>query len=111
MTDKQADIKFDYEKRFNKLFFSNDFKQKMIEKCHYCPQGLTIDVDFDDNNEIEFCIYCKKYNYDFSDSIVDGDYVLLKTPIKDEWVDVMKQYIKDNDKWLTENLKGKTLYY
>ena len=111
MTDKQADIKFDYEKRFNKLFFSNDFKQKMVEKCRYCPQGLTIDVDFDDNNEIEFCIYCKKYNYDFSDSIVDGDYVLLKTPIKDEWVDVMKQYIKDNDKWLTENLKGKTLYY
>jgi hypothetical protein len=111
MTNEQLDIKFDYERRFNKLFFSKDFKQKMIEKHHYCPQGLTFDVDFNDNNEIEFYACCKKYNYDFSDSIVDGDYMLLKTPIKDEWVTFMNHYIHDNDEWLTEKLKGKLIYY
>ena len=38
MDKDKLTIKFDYERRFNKLFFSKDFKQKMVETCHYCPQ-------------------------------------------------------------------------
>ena len=108
MDKDKLTIKFDYERRFNKLFFSKDFKQKMVETCHYCPQGLTIDVDFDEKGEIEFYACCKKYNYDFSDDIVDGDCILHKTPIKEEWVDLMMEYLK-NDEWLYQRVN--TVYY
>lgn len=111
MDEKEIlDIKFNYEKRFNELFFSKDFKEKMVKEFSYCPQGLTFEPRFDkESEEWSFCACCKEYNYDFYSYEV-GDYTILKKEIKEEWAKFMIKYVRENDEKLANEIKNKVYY-
>ena len=107
------EIKFAYDEKFDRLFFSKDFKAKMVEKFHICPRGLTCDTRFDEEGKMYFCFCCKDYGYDFSGDYVLGDYTLRKQEIKQEWVPFLFDYISENDPTLYQECveKDYDFYY
>ena len=103
---------FSFEEKLNKLFFSKDFKEKMVTKFHYCPNGLTIDPDFDEeNNEWSFGACCKKYGYDYSGEPTNGDFIMLKTSLTNDIATFMLNYIEEKDKELAEIVSKNYYYY
>ena len=47
-----------------------------MENCKFCPSGLTIDCDVDDD-EPRFYVCTKEYGYDYSGERVPGDFYNL----------------------------------
>ena len=112
MSEKEIQtMKFSFEEKFNKLFYSKDFKEKMVAEYHYCPQGLTFESYYDEDSGIwSFCACCKKYNYDYSGDEL-GDYIVLKTKTTGDWALFMYEYIKEHDKELYDTMNGEIYFY
>ena len=95
MIDK---LKVKYDKIFDDIFFSKEFKDFIIEKFGYCPNGLTLDTDVE-NGKPEFTCRCKKYGYDYpSADRVIGDYRIENPPSIDleKYIYEMFKYLKNN---------------
>lgn len=96
MVDK---LKVKYDKIFDDIFFSKEFKDFIIEKFGYCPNGLTFDTYASGDKPLEFICRCKKYGYDYSSSDrVIGDYRIENPPSIDfeKYAYEMLKYLKDN---------------
>lgn len=72
--EEKLQFKFKYDKMLDDVFFTSKFKQYIVEKCKYCPDGLTIDTNII-HDEIKFVVCTKKYGYEFSGERVPGDFL------------------------------------
>lgn len=89
-------LKKKYDKIFDDIFFSKDFKNYMIGKIGYCPNGLTIDTEVIDDKP-EFTCMCKEYGYEYSGDPVIGDFRKLNTPNNiDILANLMMEYLHKN---------------
>lgn len=92
------DLKIKYDKTFDNIFFSKEFKNFIVEKFGYCPNGLTFDTEIK-NDKPEFTCCCKKYGYDYpSTDRVIGDYQIDNpSPVDlEKYIYEMFNYLKDN---------------
>ena len=90
--------KIKYDKTLDDIFFSKEFKDFIISKFGYCPNGLTFDTDVVDDKP-EFICRCKKYGYDYpSIDRVIGDYRIEnpKSIELEKYAYEMLKYLKDN---------------
>ena len=93
------DLKVKFDTAFDKLFFSSKFKNSMIKKFGYCPNGMTLDTRYDDDaSEIYFVLVSKKYGYEYSGDIVIGDFTLNKFEFSREMFDFAIDYLAMNDR-------------
>ena len=106
MDDKTFDLKVKYDKLFDKLFFSRDFRIKMTEKFSYCPRGITFDTCLNEKTgNIYFNACCKDYGYEYHswDRVV-GDYS-VRCGVNDEMFNYMMEYLYDHlDKEMIDEL-------
>ena len=99
-------MKIEFDNAFNKLFFSKDFIDKMIERFHLCPAGLTIDTYTVDSNVTFRCV-TKRYGYDNSVKYIPDaawdDYEILDDKIEFDIVKFMWDYVRINNPKLYED--------
>lgn len=98
-TDKNFILKIKFDKAFDNLFFSSKFTKEYIKKYQYCPNGLTIDTLYDnDDSPIYFKVIQKIYGYEYSsrDRVI-GDYISYNYDYSEEQINFMLDYIKTND--------------
>lgn len=107
LTTQEYDTKYDFDIRFNKLFYSKKFKEDATSFFGYCSSGLTIDTEFFDNGKINFVCCNKDYGYydSFSDGINGdiGDYVIVRKYF-DDVSEFCFKYIEENDKELYDEI-------
>lgn len=87
---KFKEFKEKWDPVFDKMFFSDDFKSKMIEKFKFSPAGLTIDSREKNNGVFYFSLCCKRYGYDFNEADhVIGDYMILHNKfLEDNFIEI-----------------------
>ena len=91
------DLKVKFDTAFDKIFFSNDFKNAMLNKFGIAPAGMTLDTRYDDDvSEIYFVLVCKSYGYEYSGERVVGDYSLNKFEFSREMFDFAIDYLSMN---------------
>lgn len=92
------DLKVKFDTAFDKIFFSNGFKNAMVKKFGICPNGMTFDTKYDDDNsKIYFVLVSKSYGYEYSGERVIGDYTLNKFEFSKEMFDFAIDYFIMND--------------
>lgn len=92
------DLKVKYDTTFDKIFFSNEFKNAMVKKFGICPNGTTFDTRYDDEeSKIYFVLVSKNYGYEYSGERVIGDYTLNKFEFSKEMFDFVIDYFATND--------------
>ena len=82
-----------YDKIFDDLFFSDEFKDFCVKKLKHYPVGLTIDT-IDKGKEKFFVVCCKEYGYDFSGQRVIGDYVVTNQNVEDKYIAACCEYVQ-----------------
>ena len=103
-------LKAKYDKIFDDIFFSKEFKDSVVEKFGYCPNGLTFDTIVEDDNP-EFICRCKQYGYDYSGERVIGDYKITKPTVDlEKYGEYMGDYIIDNYPELYEEISKYDIY-
>ena len=104
------ELKTKYDKIFDDIFFSKEFKDSVVEKFGYCPNGLTFDtVIYDD--EPEFICRCKQYGCEYSGERVIGDYQYIKPTVDLEKYGVyMAEYIISNYPELYKEISKYDIY-
>ena len=91
------DLKVKFDTAFDKIFFSNDFKNAMLNKFGIAPAGMTFDTRYnDDVSEIYFVLVSKSYGYEYSGERVVGDYSLNKFEFSREMFDFAIDYLSMN---------------
>ena len=91
------DLKVKFDTAFDKIFFSNDFKNAMLNKFGIAPAGMTLDTRYDDDvSEIYFVLVSKSYGYEYSGERVVGDYSLNKFEFSREMFDFAIDYLSMN---------------
>lgn len=91
------DLKVKFDTVFDKIFFSNDFKNAMLNKFGIAPVGMTFDTRYDDDvSEIYFVLVSKSYGYEYSGEMVIGDYSLNKFEFRREMFDFAIDYLSMN---------------
>ena len=105
------ELKIKFDKLFDDVFFSKNFKEFIVSKTGYCPNGLTIDTDVNDDVP-EFTCLCKEYGYDYANDRIIGDYRILKTPTNMETLsDLMLEYLKENNNDLFNEVLKYDIYF
>ena len=94
--EEKLQFKFKYDKMLDDVFFTSKFKQYIVEKCKYCPDGLTIDTNII-HDEIKFVVCTKKYGYEFSGERVPGDFYDLKYQVEEKMTDALLDYLAENN--------------
>lgn len=94
--EEKLQFKFKYDKMLDDVFFTNKFKQYIVEKCNYCPEGLTIDTNTDDD-EPRFIVCTKKYGYEYLGERVPGDFYDLKYGVGNQLAEATIEYLYEND--------------
>lgn len=105
------DLKIKYDKIFDDIFFSKEFKDFIVEKFDYCPNGLTFDTEVE-NDKPEFTCCCKKYGYEYSGERVIGDYRIENPPSieLEKYAYEMLKYLKDNYPTIYEEIAKYDFY-
>lgn len=88
------------------VFFTKEFKQYMMENCKFCPSGLTIDTNIDDEKP-QFCVCTKEYGYEYSGERVPGDFYNLNYKINENLLEHTMRYLYMTNK----NLFNEILKY
>lgn len=104
--EEKLQFKFKYDKMLDDVFFTKEFKQYMIENCKFCPSGLTIDTNIDDDKP-QFCVCTKEYGYDYSGERVPGDFYNLNYKINENLIEHIMRYLHMKN----ENLFNEILKY
>lgn len=105
-------LKVKFDKLFDDVFFSKEFKNFILENTGYCPNGLTFDTNINDKGVPEFMSLCKEYGYDCSGERVIGDYTLGKTPTNmEQLTNLMLEYLKENKKDLYDEIINYSIYF
>lgn len=94
--EEKLQFKFKYDKMLDDVFFTSKFKQYIVEKCKYCPDGLTIDTNII-HDEIKFVVCTKKYGYEFSGERVPGDFYDLKYQVEEKMAEALLDYLAENN--------------
>lgn len=106
------DLKIKFDKAFDKLFFSKNFRAEMTKKFGMCPTGMTIDTCYNnDDSEIYFKLVSKNYGYEYSGEMVVGDYTLNKFIFTQEMADFAISYIRNNAPDLFDEIKTFEIVY
>lgn len=106
------DLKIKFDKAFDKLFFSKNFRAEMTNKIGICPKGITFDTCYDnDDSEIYFKLVSKNYGYEYSGEMVVGDYTLNKFVFTQEMADFAISYIRNNAPDLFDEIKAFEIVY
>lgn len=90
--DEKLKFKFEFDKKLDDVFFTNRFKKYITQQCKYCPDGLTIDTNIDDD-EPTFVVCTKKYGYEYLGERVPGDYYDLKYEVDKTMVKEVMNYL------------------
>lgn len=104
--EEKLQFKFKYDKMLDDVFFTKEFKQYMMENCKFCPSGLTIDTNIDDDKP-QFCVCTKEYGYDYSGERVPGDFYNLNYKINENLIEHIMRYLYMTNK----NLFNEILKY
>jgi len=109
MIDKK---KVKYDTILDDIFFSKEFKDFIIKKFGYCPNGLTFDTYADGDKPIEFICRCKKYGYEYSGERVIGDYRIENPPSIElaKYAYEMLKYLQDNYPTIYEEIAKYDFY-
>ena len=92
------DLKVKFDTIFDKIFFSNGFKNAMVKKFGICPNGMTFDTRYDDEeSKIYFVLVSKNYGYEYSGEKVIGDYTLNKFDFSKEMFGFAIDYLVANN--------------
>lgn len=117
--DANLKLKWTIDEIFLKIFDTKDFKQKVIEKFKYCPEGLGFDTCFyvekDESDEYEgepyFLLCSKIYGDEYSGEKVMGDYHYGDYKGNEEMLNFCKQYLYDKAPELYDKIKKYDFYY
>ena len=93
--EERFSFKFKYDKMFDDVFFTSKFRQYIVERCKYCPNGLTIDTNIKGETPT-FHVCTKKYGFDFIHERVPGDFYDLKYGVGDKLADALLEYMCEN---------------
>ena len=104
------DLKKELDKEFDTLFFNKDFINKVVKKFKICPNGLTIDTRFTDNNDPYLVCCCKEYGYEYSHENVIGDYIITRNYLGKDYSQFCFDYIKENNLELYNKIKDIDFY-
>lgn len=94
--EEKLKFKFDYDKRLDDVFFTNEFKRYIVGKHRYCPDGLTVNTSITGDTPC-FVVCTKKYGYEYSGERVPGDYYDLKYDIDHDIADSVMDYLYDTN--------------
>ena len=101
--EEKLQFKFKYDKMFDDVFFTSEFRQYIVEKLHHCPNGLTIDTDVD-GEEPEFHVCTKKYGYEYMNERVPGDFYDIQYGLGRELAEATLDYLSENNSELYEEM-------
>jgi len=111
-TDEQWKLKVKYDTAFDELFLKQDFKLYATSVLKYCPNGLNLNTEFDDETgKVLIVSRCKIYGYDYSSTDhVIGDYYLGKKTTS-EMAYVLLDYLQEKNPALFEEINEYDMYF
>lgn len=119
-TNEQFKLKKTIDGFFNQIFFTEDFRNQVIKKFKYCPQGLGFDTCFyvekDESDEYAgepyFLLCSKIYGDEYnSNDKVTGDYHYGKYEGNQEVLEFCKKYLYDKAPELYDKIKKYDFLY
>lgn len=96
--NKVTDFKRKYDKIFDDLFFTNEFRDYCVKEMKRCPAGLTINTIDDEQEGKYFKTCCKKYGYDFSGDRIIGDYTFGEKLDDIRYTETCLNYLYDKNR-------------
>ena len=105
------ELKSKYDKLFDDIFFDSKFTDFIVQECGYCPRGLTIDTEVNDNKP-EFTCRLKIYGYEYSNERVIGDYTIIKPTVElEKYAYKMMEYLQKNHPELYADIMKYDIYF